>query len=175
MTEVQKGYDCTTIEGIETALAAASESTDPFDTATYYTCESPEELEHESADAAIYSYVEKCTGGKGVAEWIRENTPLEVSAYVREEVSDDWLDATAHGLAKNFSNDYGNEYGCGDTTPITGAKLDNLASTIREALGEAVVETPPWNCNEVAKRSYSAEQVEKLLRESDPEWFEESP
>lgn len=147
--------------------------TDAFDNATFYTCdEHAETLTHEHPEDAIFAFFDEATGGDAVSERIREWSPLTVYAYQRDEVSKQWLSGQAERLAEDFAESYSDSYGAPDGGPIKGCDMDNLCSALRGVLAEAVTETPPWSCTKVATRVYDAAEVERILREADPKWFE---
>lgn len=142
-----------------------------YDTAEFYDCRDSERYEHESPLAAIEEYLD-CFASPGcdMVAVIRERSPITVTAYERETVTDDWIWSTARNLAEflvdGWEEDYGDPDGSGEFDEKDVAM--GLEPAIREIIAGATV----WRCEKCGERTYSAEEVEAMMREARPDWFE---
>jgi len=155
-----------------------STETDKFESATYYTCDDDaESLSCEDAEGAIEEFLDKVyEHGVGIVESIRRHSPITVYAYARREVTLHWMHGTADELSERFDEVFSEEFGDPDGgSRISKNDLAELARDFESAIGRLVANTEVWQCEQVATRTYSAEEVESILRESRAEWFEETP
>lgn len=144
---------------------------DAYDTATYYDCCDSEEYSAESPAAALADYYDGWADPTAdIAAVLRGRPPLTVTAYVRAAVPARWAQRMAERLAEDVAEDYCEEYGPPDGLEEVQVELLGLA--LQPALEDWLKEMPVWSCEKVGQRTYSAEEVERLLREERPEWFE---
>jgi hypothetical protein len=148
-----------------------------FEEAAYYTCDDDaEELSQETPAEAIVDWMDRMADGQPIAEQIARMFPLTVYAHARDKVTEAWMHAQADSLAEDFEEQFGQEYGDPDgDTNITKDSRAALAMAFNVAIAQLVKVTPVWRCSQVAERTYSAEEVEAILREHVPEWFEAAP
>lgn len=147
-------------------------------TETYYDCCDAEQLEHESPeDALMERFDDWCAGDMShLRAAFAALCPIEVVEYRREVVADDWIirEATwlAERLSERFSEDYGDPDGYHDG--FAEAVIVDAASKLVPWVKETVAHGTVWHCKRVGSRTYSAEEVEAMLRPYCPEWFEEA-
>ncbi len=146
---------------------------DPWDTADYYECrEGVEELTHETLEEALESYLDGHMEPNCDAEAvIREVGTVEVTAYARKTVDPADAKRWAAGLADDVNalwrdEEYGNpdddQGGPGD---------DEFVREVTAVIERAFERTVVWQCESVAKRELSTEEVLAIMRKECPEWF----
>lgn len=137
---------------------------DAFDDADYYDCyEDSDQLSSESWDEAIASHIDGCAErGENVEATVRRLGPLTVYAFKRKAVHDDWIDATTERLADLLQEDWCDEFGDpeGDHQP----DIDAVKNKIAEAIRDLVENNDVWQCDDVAKRTYTVEQILEALK-----------
>jgi len=149
---------------------------DPYETATYYDAEDAEAYVHETPESAIEAYLDMyMTPGCDAAKVIAECGQITVLAHRRRDVTDGWVRNQARALTESLIEAWGEEFGNTDGSTFdefTDAQVtkaeEDLVPWIRETIGHAVV----WQCEKVAERTYSADEVLAMMRVSRPEWFE---
>lgn len=129
----------------------------------HLTLESPEEAVVEAFD---YFY-EK---GVPILDMIKKHTPLEVRGF------DSMIPCVfdAEYAAENFRESLYDEYGNPDGGPedmLSDADYKKLIDSIQAAFDEATAKADIWACEKVETVVYSAEEVEAVLREEQPDWF----
>ena len=114
--------------------------------------------------------------GCDVVALIREHTPITVTAHNPETVTEEWAKGLAESLLErldeSFSEDFGDPNGNGDE--IDGEDLKEMLPAMTELVMRVCSQAKVWRCEIVAEREYSAEEVEAMMREHNPEWFEEN-
>lgn len=156
----------------------------PFEGADFYDCdESAESLSHTTvADAVTYvldvlaSHPTPATAEARLADLmdaIESVAPLEVVAFKRTKVDlDDYADSLVDRLVEMLDEDEMLADPEGNHSVTEG--LDHKA--LAEAIGKAIVpfssQVKPWHCTVVARRVYSAAEIEALMRSANPGWFE---
>ncbi len=150
----------------------------PFESADYYDTGDPEELDHETVEGALEYWLDGYGGpGSRAADDIRSHAPVTVVAYRRQQITPLHLHRLADDLAERAREQLSDDFGGpeGDLPGFSNDAQAELAHTFEVALVELVRsrEIHSWQCEEVARRTYSAEEVEAILRASAPEWFED--
>lgn len=131
--------------------------TKSFDNATYYGAENDECLSCETPE----EYLLTLFYDPALAD------STEVVAFQRAVVSPSemlhWADSAAEVVCENFSENYGDPDGddCYELLPQLTRTFH--ASIMRVIRDDAV----PWNCVEVARREYSAEEIRKLWEDEE--------
>lgn len=159
-------------------MSDAIKVADRFDAAEYFDCRESEEYSHSTPDEALEEYFE-CFYEKGVPilDLIDKHAPIEMLAFDREKVTKGWIDSLADELLERAREQFAEDYGDhdGDFTKSTDQD-DEIRGDLCAAINRVVASASVWRCEEVAKRTYSAEMIEAVLREHCPEWFtEETP
>jgi hypothetical protein len=169
---------------LDRALACelATDWVSAWESADYYACADPDDLEFACPLAAIADFFNRETSWVDHDGWIERECPLEVTAYARACVSDAWLSNTAFELADQFEEIYAVEYGTPpDRRPFDRRSADCVDNQVRETLiaklrtliAETVARVPPANCSVVASRLYTEAEVKQIVRDAHPEWFED--
>lgn len=129
---------------------------DPFDSADLYTCDdSPEEgLSAITPEEAIHDRAEE------LQDWTGEFT---VYAHERRAVEKGWVESMALDLAEKLSEDYEDEFGGGDDPMIDGVTQRTLATAFGPLIKAAITKHPPWQCEPVGQRTFTADEVRKIL------------
>lgn len=86
--------------------------------------------------------------------------PVTVYAYKRRIVDDGWIKDEAVRLAEELAESYDDEFGGGDEPMIN--DLDTIEAALIPIIRSAVAKHPPWQCEKVAERTFSAEEVRKI-------------
>lgn len=148
---------------------------DPFDDCDYYDAsENPEQLTNGSPEEAIEDVLdgEFYPACDAEAE-IRKYGEIEVVGYVRKAVDP----KTAKLWAERFADlmnewwpeeEYGNPEDDADG-PGNAQFIEEVLPVIQAALDRTEV----WQCESVAKRTYSVDDVLAMMREENPDWFED--
>lgn len=144
--------------------------------ADYYDTDDSEELEHDAIEDAVADRLDCwATPDCDMLALIREHSPVKVKAFRRTVVSDQWIAATAHAALEaiadrfaeeEFSDPDGGDNGLG--AAAINASLPTMIAAVREFIARGIV----WGCTEVGRYSYSAAEVETMMRVHNPEWFE---
>lgn len=145
-----------------------------FDHATYYDCMESERLEHESVEAAIEAYLDGWAEPDcDMVALIKARSPIEVEAYERQEVSEDWIKSMAEDLFERFQESFAEDFGDpdGDYPDVDKEGLATAVPLLTTALKGIVAHANVWHCDKCGSREYSAEEVEAMMREENPQWF----
>lgn len=126
---------------------------DPFDSADYYDCDrEAEEYRYRTPQAAIRA----CAPLTG---------PWAVHAFKRQTVRRSWLRAIATHLVDVAEQCWGDEWGNpNDADHFKRAVRSQCARAFEAALVEAAAHTKVWACEHVGERTYSVEEVERILK-----------
>ena len=128
---------------------------DAFESADYYTVyKDAETFVAESPIEAILNYVED--GGE-------PGRSLVVYAHKRVRVDPGWPEEESAKIAETLSEDYDDEYGGGDEPIIDGDRISEFRTIVSILIGHIVHRCPPWRCDPVGQRTYSPEEVAKIL------------
>lgn len=149
-------------------------TTDMFDDALFYdTDDSAESLTHESVAAAIeYHFDAMHSKDRTLEQDIAEYSPVTVYAWQRVGVSlEDYAETLVDHLEEAISED--DEYGVCENANYDMFKYDRakLIEAVASAIAPFSSQVMPWSCEQVAKREYSAQEVEAILRKECSEWF----
>lgn len=141
----------------------------------FFDCRDSEVLSHETVEEAIEEYLDGfMTRDCDVAKLIAEHTPLEVRGFDRKPLDHGFADQSAGWLLESALEQFEEEYGGGDYPLIE--ETDQAAVAAKEQIAAALrilhASVSVWQCEENAKREYSTEEVEAMMRENNPDWFE---
>lgn len=145
-----------------------------YDDADWYDCLDRETFTHESPEEAIEERLDLyATPGCDMQALVREHSPLVVNAHARDKVTEQWLQSMAIHLAdaliEAWEEDFGDPDG-GGTEINQKLLVARLEPVVREVVSNARV----WQCSPCGSHAYLAEEVEAMMREHRPDWFEES-
>lgn len=145
-----------------------------FDKASYYTCRDAEVLTCETAEEAIVEYFEyDAEPNCRILEDIKAGCPIDVMAYTKQSVTGvrAYLEDSIESMIESLDEEYGDPDGdTGADGDAMAVLVDQLTPIVQQWIKDHY---SVWACERVAKKTYSAEEVEAILRESNPEWFEE--
>lgn len=145
-----------------------------FPKGEFYSCRDPETLSLESPEEAITEAVERdLTPEMSVAEKIAAiRQPLTVTAYdpatVDDKQRDNWADALLENLGEFFSDEHGDP----DGAPCDAFPAD-AEQIMRAAVKSIIDRTRVWRCEPVGEVTLTPDQVEEMMREENPEWFDD--
>lgn len=148
-----------------------STPTDPFDGADFYDDGDGGELTHEYPGDAIMDAVDGVSAGCSVHEAIQKVSPLEITAWARETISSEWRRSMAERLTDVLTESLDDDFGRDPEGSHVVDKLD-LQLQIESLLHEELADARPYRCTIVATRTYGPAEVEAILRQECPEWFE---
>jgi hypothetical protein len=144
-----------------------------FESAKYYDCRDPEVLDHTEVAEALEDMLDTWWDkDKTPDQVLAELVPIEVKAYNPVAKSKSSIigraESVLEDLEEHFMEDYGNMDGDYEfwSKDERAELLKKLEAVFEEALDKAGV----WQCEVVASREFSAEEVKEIL----PEWFEDS-
>jgi hypothetical protein len=143
--------------------------------AIFYDCLASERLTCSSIEEAIEIYLETVfEADMGILELIQKYSPILVTAHKRMQISENWYQNIGNSalelIAENFSENYGDPDGGYDGFDRE-AFLDSRPLMI-EAVKRFVSHGDIWACVTIGERSFSALEVENLMREHREDWFE---
>jgi hypothetical protein len=148
-----------------------------FTNALYFDCREAEEYTHSSPEEALEEYFDlHYDKDVPIIDLIAKHAPITMTGYDREPVSEAWMQGTAESLHESLEEIFGDEFGDPDGQWLQQRERDGAGEKIRRALIDAVrvavASWDVWRCVAVGKKEYSAEEIEAVLREQCPEWFE---
>lgn len=142
----------------------------------YYDCADSETLSCTDPEEAVAEYLESImTLNCDVATLIRETGEITVTAYDPDVVTEAWLLARARRAVADFEEAFDEDYMSSgdDGIEFSEEKRSDALEAILAALQTLVAEAHVYNCHETGSVTLSPEQVEALMRECNPDWFEE--
>jgi len=151
-------------------------SVDAFDSAEFYDCFDSESLTHGTPEEAVEAWVDFWMDRDAdITAVIREHAPCTVTAYRAEEIGEKWIQGLAESLLKRteeslveyFGNP--NDY---DDECISDADLKACLPAMVCAVQRVVSHFHVRRCEPVATRTLNADQIEAMMREYCPYWFE---
>lgn len=148
--------------------------TDAFDNADYYACRDPDCLSLSSPEEALEEQLDGwVTAGPGAEAEIRSHCPLVVMAFQPRKIPDSIIKILSEDALERIDEHLGEEFGDPDggslfPKAIRAECIALLMPVIRAICDKASV----WLCEEVGRRSFSADEVVALMREHCPELFD---
>jgi hypothetical protein len=145
-----------------------------FPDGDFYSCSDPETLTCTEPEEALEQYLDgdldpKMTVAEVVAS-IRAR-PITVTAYKPMEISDKQIETWADRLLETLAEDFSEEHGDPDGGPGDGFPSD-AEKVLREAVTSIIRRSRVWSCAVVGKVTLTPDQIEELMREWCPDWFE---
>ena len=150
--------------------------TDRFPEADYYDCRQSEQLQHETIEEAVHDFLEvEMARDCDVAALIREHSPITVEAYRRKPVSEAWFERQAEIMVENAEGAFSEDFCEADDSPdnIPQERILACRKAVTEAIKTMFAGMVPYDCEVIGKFDLEAEEVEALMREWEPGWFEE--
>ena len=145
---------------------------DPFDNADFYDDGEGGPLIHESPEDAIAAIID-AGFGRNVTEAIEKNCPLQVTAWARKKVTEDWIANEAERMAEDLNDSIEESFGDPDGYHEDRiVEQSDLQTALADLIREQTADCTPYQCERVGTRVYSAQEVEAILRQECPEWFE---
>lgn len=144
---------------------------EPSTRAVFWSCLDPEQLSLESPEEAIEEVVDR-VAADSIQEAIAKVCPLTVKGYAPNEMDMDWVASLSERAVEHFEESIQDEYGDPDGDSLIEKNKPALTKAIAAAFRAAVQGVTPWSCAVVETRVYTAAEVEAILREECPEWFE---
>ena len=145
-----------------------------FPKAAFYDCMDSDSLSHTSPEEAVESYLEgllyPCTGL--TTEKLAAAGSVTVGCYEREEIPPKFASSLAAYLVERLDDEFAeSEYANqdGDAEPARKAAAHPHMLAAVEAYLKA---EPVWPCKKVKEVTLTPEQVEAMMREHCPEWFD---
>jgi hypothetical protein len=139
-----------------------------FDNADFYGCMDEEELHATTVEEALALRFDMLH-----PDWSLILTDVTVTAYRRKRVPDAELKSHAESLVEDFFERIGEEYGGPDGHDFSAEEERRLVERLVPILRQSTREAQLWACEPCGTRTFSAAEVEAMMRESNPEWFEE--
>lgn len=150
-----------------------------FDGHDYYDFAEGGELRYESVGELIADWADaNCPRvGESVSVTLDLVPPkgLLVAAWQRRKIEERYITAAALAATDTACESIDEEFGDPEgSASCYDHAHEQLAASIADALREALVGWKPWTCARVAERRFSRDEVEAILREECPEWFEDA-
>ena len=150
-----------------------------FDDADYYDWRRyTEELSYTTVEEALAAMFDDVAGGVSFVEVLARQGPVTITAYRRKAITTSDHHALAIDLRDFFHDRITEDFGDldGDMPSLDGDAERELQVGL-EALIARIIrdhDIQPWQCEEVARREFSPAEVETIMRDFCPEWFEEA-
>lgn len=148
--------------------------------AVFYDCRNSERLSNTSPEEAIVELFDTSIlwSGKLTEGKIATHCPVTVTGHAPATIGQEYLYSCAEHAVERFEESLSEDFGDfgdpeGDYPILEESVRDNLTKKLFEAFNEAAKTVTPWLCEVVEKKQYSAQEVYDILRDSNPEWFEE--
>lgn len=167
-----------------TDSAAAEVKSVLFEKAMFYTASDDNEtLSIESPWMAIQEVLESCQydfecpalDEGGGAKVIEEVGSVEIFAFVPKTITVDWINLMAEGLAEHLADNFCTEYGSPDGDDVSEAELVEWGVRLREVIIDLMKDKTSFQCERVAARTYSVDEILSMAIEECPEWFADEP
>jgi len=143
-----------------------------FDAAELYEIGDGEELSWTTPEEAIEQWLDGwLSPGCDAEKIITEHTPLTVTAYVRMKVDERFVQRRAEFMMEDFAEAFCEDYmNPNEHTELVGEKeaTVQLIALLRDLIAKQNI----WACDPVAKKEYSTDEILKMMREENPDWFE---
>lgn len=150
---------------------------DAYEKADYYDCDADAEtLSHGSWDEAIEYYLDSFFEKDcDVEKVILARVPITVTGFKRRGPDAAWIERAARTMIESFADHWSEEFGDPDrflddvfTTKVVARIAPGLRAWIRKALRHVT----PWACEPVGTRTYTPDDVLRMMRRLNPQWFE---
>ena len=148
-----------------------------FPDADFYDC-SDDTLSHTSPEEAIEDELDKCCEpGCSNKTLIEDHGTLRVTAYRRGKMNPTWVKNLAERLLETALIDFEEVYrtGCEEGFELTTEQTAKAQAAIEVALAAVFTDADVLDCVEVGHVDLTPEQTEAIMRQCNPEWFEEEP
>lgn len=150
-----------------------SDETDSYKNADLFDCCDSEELTYDSPGEAIEQLLDgEFEKGEPIVDCIARLSPVTVHAYKRVKVREEWIakeaDSEIECLWEHFLDEFWHPHDPPDVD--VSAELRAAAAAMVRL---AVEQWDVWKCEPAGKRTYSAAEVEAMMRDQCPTWFEE--
>lgn len=157
-----------------TEPTAPATSADPFDNAEYYDCLDSDTLCHTSPEEAVEDWLDHWMEPGCDVRKIIEAHECEITAYRREQVTEKWIQSMAEVLldraAEDFQEDFGDPHG--EHQVLSDEVLKDCQPAMVAVVQKLVADGNVWRCERVASRVLDEDEVETMMREYNPHWFE---
>jgi hypothetical protein len=148
----------------------------PKSEAVFWDCRDSERLEHDCPEDAILDLLD-VNYDKEIPplDQIRNLCPLEVKGYAREEIEPKFIRGLAERATENFIESIEEEFGDpeGDHPLLSPEEQKSLIIGLQLGFAQALSKAKVWRCKVVETKTFTAEEVETMVRESNPGWFED--
>lgn len=146
--------------------------------AELYDCLDRGNLSYEDPAEAVSELLDDShENGVSIADCIAKVSPIELHCYNRRTVTNDWIEDLAGVLIEDVEERFCEEFyqadNYGDSAPFDKESRAAATKSMIEAVKAVVGDVKPYDCEEIAMVMLEAEQVEEMMREHCPEWFEE--
>lgn len=144
-----------------------------YNNADFYTADrDAERLCHLTPGAALEEAFDCEDFRRDVPKLIREHSPITLTAYVRDQVTEQDLLRHAAWYADHLLEQLDEDYGDPDGEPTSDEVGASLATAILPVIRDWVRQRyTVWRCHSVGTRTYSADEIEAILRDRRPGWF----
>lgn len=145
--------------------------------AVFYDCRDSERLSNTSPEEAIVELFDTSIlwSGKLTEEKIAEHCPIIVTGHAPATIGQEYIYSCAEHAVERFEESLSEDFGDpeGYYTILEKSVRDVFTKKLFEAFNEAAKTVTPWLCDVVETKDYNVEEVCAILRDSNPEWFEE--
>lgn len=147
-----------------------------FPVGDFYDCRGSERLTHESPEDAIEEWIDLwLSPGCDTSAMIREHSPVKLSVFRRMSQDETWIERRARNalacLAEEFSEEYGDPDGYLDDGLGLEAQKECLPAVV-QAFRAFLAHGTSWGCEVVATVVLDAAEVEAMMREHNPGWWD---
>lgn len=144
---------------------------DPFDGADYYDVgDDIEDLQAESVEEALERWGDAWQEpGADTEQLIRQHAPVVVTAYRRRVVTEQYMKSFAYGLAEHLAEQFDQEFGDPDGHHLL--DITDFCNDVLPLIRKTVERHSVWQCEKAGERTFEADEVVRMLKQTCPEWF----
>jgi len=156
-----------------------------FHAATFFTCDDEggelaftcwTEAIAEIIDNASHEFVDGKFKAKAIPidQVIADMTPLTVYGWNRKNIEKSFGSVAIDSMLERLDEDWQEEYGSPDAYPCVFDAEERRGAEVKfqELLHQCLIDTKPWQCENVAKMVFDEVEVTTLMKEHSPEWWD---
>lgn len=148
--------------------------------ADFYDCRDSDRYTHHTPAEAVEEYLEMfMTLECDTSVMLTEHAPVTITAYRRNTIPMRWLEQQAGNLLEQLAEAYaeaeewpdpdGSDNGLGKAAELDAQPA--MLAAVQKFMAHAKV----WSCSKIGEVILNADEVEAMMREHRPDWWEVEP
>jgi hypothetical protein len=151
---------------------------DAFEECKYYSEENddPESLSHNSPEEAMIQFFDDVFDPEvSIQQSIANHCPMTIIGWKRKVISPRFGEYAIDRMLEDFDEsyfceEYGNPFEDG-FPPWEGERLKQVKEKFYKVMEECLKTAHVWQCEEAARKTFEEEEVLKIVKLAEPEWF----